>query len=95
MSAKVIGVEVDGAIEWHVPGVAGADYVTLCGLDGYDPAIGQTGTVDAPRGTKINCQQCRMIWWRLRELKLRIADFTDPRTEQQTLSRIRHSGGGT
>ena len=77
MSAKVIGVELDGIVEWHVPGVSGADYVTLCGLDGNDPSIGQTGTVEAPRGTKINCQQCRAIWRSLRELNLREADFAD------------------
>jgi hypothetical protein len=75
LSQKAIGVEVDGSVEWHVPGVAGADYATLCGLDGNDPAVGQTGTVGAPRGTKINCRECRTIWQRLRQLKLRDSDF--------------------
>lgn len=75
MSHKVIGVEVDGALEWHVPSVGGGDYATLCGLDGNDPAIGQTGTVEAPRGTKINCHECRTVWQGLRALKLRATDF--------------------
>lgn len=77
MGTKVIGVELDGTVEWHIPGISGADYVTLCGLDGNDVGAGQTGTVEAPRGTKINCQQCRTIWQGLRDLKLREADFID------------------
>ncbi len=75
MSTKVVGVECDGTVEWHVPCVGGPDYATLCGLDGNDPSIGQTGVVEAPRGTRINCGACHGIWQGLRELKLRDVDF--------------------
>ncbi len=75
MSSKVVGVEVDGVVEWHIPGVGGADYATLCGLDGDDPAIGQTGIVQAPRGTKIDCQECKSIWYGLRALRLQPSNF--------------------
>ncbi len=75
MNSKVVGVEVEGVVEWHVPGVAGADYATLCGLDGADPSIGQTGLRVAPRGTKINCRECGSIWKRLKSFQLRQSDF--------------------
>ena len=61
MEMKEVGVELDGTVEWHFPGKSGAEHATLCGLDSNDPFIGQTGFVDAPRGTKINCQQCGTI----------------------------------
>jgi len=47
----------------------------LCSMAGADPTIGQTGVVGAPRGTKINCSECRTMWCRLRELNLRWTDF--------------------
>lgn len=65
----------DSDVEWHAPGVGGADYATLCGLDGNDPTNGQHGLVDAPPGQKITCGQCKKIWSDIVALKLRIADF--------------------
>lgn len=84
MSIKLVGIEVDGVVGWHVPGVGRPDYATLCGLDGNDPAIGQTGVVPAPRGIKINCPQCRTIWDGLRWLRLRDSDFVAAYPIKQT-----------
>jgi hypothetical protein len=76
MSNKIIGVESDGVIEWHAPGVAGPDYATLCGLDGNDDAVGQRPVdIKPPRGTKIDCHECKRIWAGVRDLKLRESDF--------------------
>lgn len=75
MSKKIVGVESDGVVEWHVVGVAGADYITLCGLDGDDPGVGQRPVIGVPRGTKIDCQECKHVWSGLRALKLRDSDF--------------------
>ena len=78
MNSKVIGVISDGVTEWHVIGCGGSDYATLCGLDGNDPVVGQTGVVDAPPGTKIDCKECRQAWEQLRDLKLKTTDFLPP-----------------
>lgn len=52
--AETIGVYIDGEETWHVIGVGAGDYSTLCGLDGDDSVVGQTGTFEAKRGQKIN-----------------------------------------
>lgn len=75
MSAKIVGVECEGVVRWHVPGVAGPDYATLCGLDGEDPSVGQRLLGKSPRGTKVNCEQCSAVWRGLRALNLRESDF--------------------
>lgn len=75
ISKKVVGVVVDGATEWHIPGCGGPDYATLCGLDGNDPGVGQTGVVQALTGAKIDCDECKRIWMGLSELRLRMRDF--------------------
>lgn len=75
MSAKIVGVESDGVVEWHIPGVGGPDYATLCGLDGDDSTVGQRLVDHVPRGAKIDCEQCCTIWRGLRALKLRESDF--------------------
>ncbi len=77
MESKIIGVWIDGAATWHVIGVGGGDYVTLCGLDGDDPEVGQTGTIKARRGQKIDCPQCRQIWEGVMALRLRRGNFAD------------------
>lgn len=74
---KVIGVESDGSVEWHIPGCGGGDYATLCGMDGNDPCVGQTGTLPARRGQKITCRYCRQIWLELTALGIRRSDFVN------------------
>lgn len=74
---KVVGVEVDGVLTWHAVGVGPTDHDTLCGIDANDPAIGHTGSVEARRGQKIDCRQCKFIWKNLRELNLRKSDFAE------------------
>ena len=74
--SKVVGVEIDGVTEWHIPGCGVSDYCTLCGIDGNDPKIGQTGVVRPPPGTKINCPQCTAIWSGLTQLRLSRRDFS-------------------
>ena len=75
---KIIGVQIDGVVEWHIPGCGGGDYVTLCGLDGNDPKIGQECVMAPPAGTKINCSVCRTIWENLAALRIRRSDFSMP-----------------
>jgi hypothetical protein len=73
---NVIGVMVDNAVEWHaVNGIPGPDAHTLCGVDADDSAIGHYGTVKAPRGQKITCQECYNIWKGVSEMRLREASF--------------------
>lgn len=73
--SKVLGVDIDGVVEWHAPNVAGPDYDTLCGVDADDPAIGHEGLIPAKRGQKITCMQCKMIWEGVVALKLRKSNF--------------------
>lgn len=57
---KLIQIDCEGRREVHAASANG-DYATLCGLDGNDPAIGQTGT-SFVSNAQINCPQCRAIW---------------------------------
>lgn len=56
---KFVTVKCDDETLTHLP--AAADYATLCGLDGDDPAIGLY-TLPTPKGAKIDCEQCQAIW---------------------------------
>lgn len=68
---KVVGVDVDGHIEWHaINSMAGADYDTMCGVDAHDSVIGHMGTVVAKKGQKITCSQCYEMWKGVMSLKL-------------------------
>ena len=75
MTAKVIGVDIDGHMEWHAPSVLSGGYATLCGLDGHDERTGQRGVSPAPRGQKITCPQCKLLWQGVMLLKLDPDDF--------------------
>lgn len=72
--SKAIGVITNQGVEWHAYGAV-HDYVTLCGMDGNDPAVDQFGTVGASRGQKITCAQCLAIFRAVRELRLTERDF--------------------
>lgn len=67
--------EFDTKIEWHARPAGNTDYATLCGIDGFDPELGQHGTVEPKVGQKIECEQCKAIWRGVMELKLRATDF--------------------
>lgn len=73
--SKVIGVNVDGVAEWHIPGVGVSDYDTLCCLDANDPSVGHAGLVQPTKGQKITCEFCKMIWEGVIDLKLKKSDF--------------------
>lgn len=75
--SKIIGVDIDGRIEWHAAGIGSAGYDTMCGVDAFDPNIGHQGTVPAVRGVKINCLQCKSMFDGFRSLGLRKSDFED------------------
>ncbi|WP_454727900.1 MULTISPECIES: hypothetical protein [Cupriavidus] len=72
---KVIGVQVDAAVEWHVPSVGAGDYDTLCGMDASDPTIGHHGVVVPPVKKNVTCASCRQIWRGVVALRLRARDF--------------------
>ena len=72
--SKAIGVNMQGRVEWHAPGVFD-DYATMCGIDADDESQGVCGTVEAPRGQKIECGVCRTIWKATVALRLRDSDF--------------------
>lgn len=72
---KVVGVNVDGHIEWHARGIGSNDYDTMCGVDANDPDIGHFGTVQPHRGAKITCSQCRSMFEGFKSLRLRSSDF--------------------
>lgn len=74
--SKAVGVVIDEQVEWHAPGAGGTDHDTLCGIDANDSAIGHGGTVQAKRGQKIECAQCRAIWADVTAMKLRKRDFS-------------------
>lgn len=75
-SSKIIGVNIDGDVEWHVIAVEGnADYDTLCGVDAHDPNIGHYGTTYAKRGQKITCEQCKGLWFGIQSLRLKKSNF--------------------
>ncbi len=67
--------EANATTEWHAPPAGNQDYVTLCGIDGDDPEMGQYGTVEPTAGQKITCAQCKDIWLGVIALKLRASDF--------------------
>jgi len=54
-----IKIKDDGETQTHIASTI-AGYVTLCGLDGDDPEIGQF-TVGYPSRGKINCLHCKQI----------------------------------
>ncbi len=62
-------------IEWHVVSTSGGDYLTACGMDGNDPAVGQHGPVSPVSGAKVTCASCYSIWQGFRALTLRDANF--------------------
>lgn len=73
---KVIGIKIYSEISWHIPsGEAGGDYDTLCGIDANDESIGHTGKVTAPRGQKIDCNQCLALFKTIKSLRLKHSDF--------------------
>ncbi len=80
---KVVALELDGELEFHLPATAGVPYATACGLDGGEdltddmetgPEGQRMGKV--PRGQKINCPRCTELWQLAR--KYRASDFQNP-----------------
>lgn len=68
---KTLPVEVrtDEGWEVHLPQVGPADYVTLCGLDGFDPDVGQYEFRECTRNEAVTCPQCKAIYFGVREMR--------------------------
>lgn len=77
MNKRVVGVKTSDGIEWHAINCFPVDYDTMCGLDAHDndPGVNTLGTVDAPPGQKITCQQCIGMFTGFREAQFRETDF--------------------
>lgn len=75
--SQIVGVVIDGVETWHAPNGGGGDYLTLCGLDGFDDHedVGQQGTVEPRRGQRIDCPQCFQVWEGVAALRLRRNNF--------------------
>ena len=54
----IVGACIDGETTWHAEASLGT-YHTLCGLSLDDD---EASRVEAPRGTKIDCQACANVW---------------------------------
>ena len=67
-SSQYVAISICGEIEIHAPAGAGADYATLCGLDGDDPILEHV-TVKIPHGAKIDCKDCWAIFEAAKELR--------------------------
>lgn len=74
-SRDLVGIDADGVIDWHIPGVIN-DYATICGMDGNDHLSGQRPVVTQPlRGQKITCHHCWAIWSRVMSMRIRPTNF--------------------
>lgn len=65
MKPAVVGMQIDGKVEVHLPGAV-SDYATLCGLDDQEK---ERQRVILPRNAYVNCDQCRAIWETARQYK--------------------------
>ena len=55
----------------HIEDAVGADYLTLCGMDGDDPVVGQS-TLEP--SDKVTCPHCISIWLHCRTVPRRDLD---------------------
>jgi hypothetical protein len=78
MASKYVAVESDGIVEVHLPASATGNYLTLCGLDGDDSAVGQH-PAEVPRGARVTCAGCRGIWQTAKQF--RDSDFAKERSD--------------
>lgn len=73
---KYVAILHDGEITIHLPCTTG-NYATLCGDDGDDPSENvDLVEVDVPTGKKINCSECRRMWYVCKRFTVR--DFAAP-----------------
>jgi hypothetical protein len=66
--ASLVAVVEWNKLEIHIPHAGAGNYLTLCGLDGDDPAI-QQATVATPPNAKVTCRACYEIWKSARRFK--------------------------
>lgn len=76
MKHGVIGVDIEGNVEFHLGGVH-SDYNTLCGIDACDSQLGHNGVVSAKPGQKITCPHCYATWKRVTAMKVRETSFSE------------------
>lgn len=73
--ARIVGVRIGALTLGHLPDKAGSPYLTLCGLDGDDPEVGQ---YPAPEYTgKVTCRQCLAMWRVCTTFKLKDFDVQE------------------
>lgn len=70
--------ELDYEVEVHAASVTG-DHDTLCGIDANDEEVGHHGIADTLKlhahRAKIDCPQCRAIFFGIKNLGLTARDF--------------------
>ena len=59
--------DVDALV--HIRNIGPTDHVTMCGLDGHDPSLGQ-GILKLKRGDKMNCPTCNEFYVNRRGLNI-------------------------
>ena len=62
MKTRPVAVLTDEGREVHIPNPGGGDYMTLCGLDGNDPRVGQYGVEACRLGEVVTCDQCKQLY---------------------------------
>ncbi len=71
---KRVAIRLDGVRLIHAES-HNSVYATFCGLDGDDPAVGQSAADPPKRGEKINCPDCIALWKHARTFKAVDFDF--------------------
>lgn len=75
--SKIVGVMIGGKPTWHAAPAGSGNFDTLCRIDADDPTLGHEGLIEAKRGQKINCDDCRAIWSKVVSLRLRSSSFQE------------------
>lgn len=73
--SNTIGVITHEDTLFHIQGNPVTDHDTLCGIDAYDEEIGHLGIIEAPKGQKVDCWQCRAYFSFIEDNKITWKDF--------------------
>lgn len=65
------------SVDWHLVNVGYGDYITACGQDGNDPAVGQFRVKLPERGQKVTCATCYALWKGFKSLTVREVNFDE------------------
>jgi hypothetical protein len=65
---RMVSVKIFDITDTHINGLeVGGNWITLCGLDGDDPGLGQSIVESGPE--KITCKSCYEVWIACRAIK--------------------------